>query len=373
MATSESDPDFESADEELGRSAPIKRNIQTNYWMPPSTVDSESDDDTEYVQHAPYRGSDWQRKPQAYQINDAPPVMTTCQKTSIRDKDKDIDNDVKVETDMRATKSERTEKTSDNKEDKCARTKSEKSPTSVASIKDKDIESVVDESENAESNNAMSKVEARTGDVSRTAQRQNVPRKLNAKKLGTKIMEYVDDPHIATSVTAVEEQKDNLSKCLNETSVSKDTECESQEKSKAQSTEDQSKSNDLSEIDMPEELKSDKKFKEVFEPEGWEGLGDIELPDELTEEKLQPVLERFSVASKESESSLGMWRNSWENWGVTSLINTATASVSTLTSHVSQGLTLLEGTIGGIQDSIEPPEPEIKQDDGTLNFILLFA
>lgn len=370
MATSESDPDFESADEELGRTAPIKRDIQRNYWMPPSTVDSESDDDTEYIQHTPYRSSDWQRRPQTYQIN-ASPVVTTCQKTSINDKDKNIDNNVRVETDIRATKSEHKEETSDSK-DKCSHIKSKISPTSVALTRDNDFKSVVGKSESAESNNVMSKIEARrTGNVSRTA-RQNMPCQLDAKELGIKITEdVVNRPCIMTSVTTVQRKDESLAKCLNEASANMDTECKSQEKSDVQSLDNQSELNDLSEIDMPEELKSDKKFKEVFQSEGWEGLGDIELPDELTEEKLQPVLERFSVASKEPESSLGMWRNSWENWGVTSFINTATASVSTLTSHVSQGLTLLEGTIGGIQDSIEPSEIKQDESDGTLNFFFL--
>lgn len=211
----------------------------------------------------------------------------------------------------------------------------------------------------------MPKVEARrTGYASRTAQRQNMPCQLDAKELGIKITEdVIDDPRITTSVTSGERK--SLAECLNEASANMDTQCKSQEKFKVQSLDNQSELNDLSEVDMPEELKSDKKFKEVFQSEGWEGLGDIELPDELIEEKLQPVLERFSAASKEPESSLGMWRNSWENWGVTSFINTATASVSTLTSHVSQGLTLLEGTIGGIQESIEPSEIKQDESDGT--------
>lgn len=359
MATSESDPDFESADEELSRSAPIKRQIQGNYWVPPSTVDSESDDDTEYVQHTPYVSSDWQRRPQVYRIN-ASPVVTTGQTPSI-DKTKDVDNTVKVETDKRAAISKCTEKTSDNKETECSQIKSEKSLASVASTKD--TEPVVDKIENTESNDAKLKIEAKDiENVSKTVQ-QDVPRRLTARRLATdsKETDLVHGPDVATDGTAMEPKDKSLAKCLDESSMSTDE--ESQEKFKVQSTDNQSMSNDLSEMDMPEELKSDKKFKELFEPEGWEGLGDFELPDELTEEEL-PALGKVSVASKEPEGSLGMWRNSWENWGVTSLINSATASVSTLTSHVSQGLTLLEGTIGGMQDSIEPSEvnDEVNQD-----------
>lgn len=371
MATSESDPDFESADEELGRSAPIKRDTQRNYWSPPTTVDSESDDDTEYVQHAPYRGSDWQRRPQTYQIN-APPIAATGRRLSISDKPKDVAN-VKLETGV-ATLSQRAQKTSDkeNKENKCSRVKSEKSLTSVASTKDKDT--VVLKSESTESNNAMLKEEEKV--ASRVLQ-QYVPGRVTKRRpeIDSWAFDAVDGPDtVGTSDTTMEQEDKSSAECSNETSASADRECKFQEKPIALLIDLQSELNSL-EIDMPEELKSNKKFKEIFEPEGWEGLGeDFELPDELTEEKLEPVLERLSLAEdKESESSLGMWRNSWENWGVTSLINTATASVSTLTSHVTQGLTLLEDTIGGIQDSIEPSKIDQDKSDGTLNFILMFA
>lgn len=119
---------------------------------------------------------------------------------------------------------------------------------------------------------------------------------------------------------------------------------------------------DLPEMDIPEELKSNKKFKEIFEPEGWEGLDDdIELPDELTEDKLQPILDKISSVDREPEKN---W-SSWGNWGMTSLINTATASVSTLTNHVSQGLTLLENTIG-VSELADTRQDEVVTNDGMI-------
>nr|XP_031828689.1 protein FAM114A2 isoform X2 [Nomia melanderi] len=112
---------------------------------------------------------------------------------------------------------------------------------------------------------------------------------------------------------------------------------------------------------MPDEMKSDKKFKEVFKPEGWEGLGDeIELPEELTEEKLQPILKKLSLMGQETQNSSTGW--GWNNWGVSSLINTATVGVSALTSHVSHGLTLLEETIAIAE---EPKMNEIEDKESS--------
>lgn len=369
MATSESDADFESADEEMGRGAPVKRNTRVTVYR--TTVDSESDDDTEYVQHAPYGGTDWQRRPETFQTSDA------GRGTLVGDKDDKID-DVKVEGGVRIAKSVgRVEKASGKRETpspaESGRSTQALSTTAISA--DKHDESAIESNEIVTSD-AMSKIEAKTAlgdkESSQTKPRDS-SRQSAAKKLGTRLAKDNDDEYCTTDKPV--EQDDKCSaKCSSEKlpSASTDAECKSEEKSKTQVAGNQFRSSsDLSEVDMPEELKSNKKFKEIFQPEGWEGLGDdVELPDELTEEKLQPMLQRLSLANKEEskdESSLGSWGN-WGNWGVSSLINTATASVSTLTSHVSQGLTLLEGTIG-VQD---PTELKEKQDvdattDGMFN------
>lgn len=363
MATSESDADFESADEELGRGAPVKRNTRVMVYR--TTVDSESDDDTEYVQHAPCSGTDWQRRPETFQSD-------AGQRTLVSDKDDKID-DVKVESDARIAKSVgRVEKTSGKREttSPAESGRSTQALSTAISATSKHDESAIESSEIVTSD-AMSEIETKTalGDKenSQTKPRDS-SRQSDAKKLGARLAKDNVDEHCTTDVLVEQEDKCSA-KCSSEKSlpsVSKDTECKSEEKSKTQVAGNQSRSSsDLSEMDMPEELKSNKKFKEIFQPEGWEGLGDdVELPDELTEEKLQPMLQKLSLANKEEskdDSSLGSW-GSWGNWGVTSLINTATASVSTLTSHVSQGLTLLEGTIG-VQD---PTELEEQQDVDTM-------
>ncbi|KAG5324590.1 F1142 protein, partial [Acromyrmex heyeri] len=349
MATSESDADFESADEELGRGV-VKRNIRTTVYR--TTVDSESDD--EYVQHAPYDITNWQSRSETFRMT---PDVLTGRKTLVDNKDDKIDSNVKVESDICTTKSiDCVEKASNERETTSPFKSRKSSSTSTISVKDK--ESVVESNKILESD-VMSEVKATktkldNKKIFQTKQQQGTACQLDKKKLGTRLTkDKIDEPCVNIATELEDAVKYSNKKSL--LFVDKNTECKSEEKSKTQVTGNQFRpSSDLSEIDMPEELKSNKKFKEVFQPEGWEGLGDdVELPDELTEEKLQPMLQRLSLADKEDskdEDSLGNW-GSWGNWGVTSLINTATASVSTLTNHVSQGLTLLEGTI--VQDPTE--------------------
>lgn len=361
MATSDSDTDFESADEEMvGRGGSLKKDIKITYWTP-STVDSESDDDTEYVQQTPHNSSNWWKRSEVFRKTTISNVVTG-QETSVGDKDDKIDS-VKVEDDVRIAESVETFNNQENA------SKSRKLPlsTSEISVKDKNIEFMTENNTVVKSDDAMRKVEAtEAGKTSEITQQRNLPHRLGTKKLAIRIIKDSDNKSTENQC---------LSECLNERSesMSKDTECGLQ-KDKNQPADDQSEPtsiNDLSEMDIPEELKSNKKFKEVFQLEGWEDLeNDIELPDELTEEKLEPVLEKLSLANKEPESSLENW-NTWGNWGITSLLNTATTSVSTLTTHVSQGLTLLEGSIG-LQDPRELTE--IKQDetatlDGTISSI----
>lgn len=370
MATSESDGDFESADEELGRSGSSKRDTQTTYWTSPTTVDSESDDDTEYVQHMPYRSFNSQKKNDIW-ITSLPDVSMSLM-TTVSNKDKKTDSNVKVESNVHKGKSVCLKKIPDNQEDASILVEANKSSTSISAMENKDTTSMVGSNKkNIAKSKDIPKAEiTRFEEFSRTSQR-NSTCQLNAKKLGTKITKYnIDKPVIMNKVIA--EQDVYVTKHLSEEpknqTANKDAGYRLQnveEISTNQSTDNQlelqNMEDNLQEIDMPDELKSDKKFKEVFQPEGWEGLGsDIELPDELTEEKLQPILERLTLASKEPENSSETWSN-WGNWDVTSLINTATAGVSTLTNHVSQGLTLFESTT----EVVEPTEVTRTKQDAT--------
>lgn len=92
-------------------------------------------------------------------------------------------------------------------------------------------------------------------------------------------------------------------------------------------------------VKMPQELRSEKKFKEVFKTDGWEGLDDETILSELEDDRTKGVLAKIT----EAESCA--W-GGWGSWGVGSLINSASAGVSTLTSGVTHGLTLLDEAMG---------------------------
>lgn len=76
------------------------------------------------------------------------------------------------------------------------------------------------------------------------------------------------------------------------------------------------------------------------------------LSVESREHDITPVLDNVSQSASDKHAEPdGSW-GGWGGWGVTSLLSTATESVSTLTTHVSQGLsTVLETGIGA-------PDPE---------------
>ncbi|XP_075235099.1 protein FAM114A2 [Lycorma delicatula] len=111
-----------------------------------------------------------------------------------------------------------------------------------------------------------------------------------------------------------------------------------------------------------------KKEVENFPVDGWELEDGFEVPSDLSskpkdeefEKELFPVLNKLSSLStsngketnKEGNGGGSNWAN-WGGWGVSSLLSTATESVSTLTSHVSAGFnTVLETRLGA-------PDPEV--------------
>lgn len=103
MATSESDGDFESADEELGRGTSSKKNVQATYWTSPSAIDSESDDDTEYVQRVPYNSSNLQNRSGAFLMTAMD--VATGREIPVSDMDNKNDCLVKAKDDINTNKS----------------------------------------------------------------------------------------------------------------------------------------------------------------------------------------------------------------------------------------------------------------------------
>ncbi|XP_076176304.1 protein FAM114A2 isoform X2 [Ptiloglossa arizonensis] len=328
MATSESD-DFESADEEMNHDTSARRSILTQQHYLPSTIDSESDDDTEYVPRTLYTNTIYNRKRQQLSletdmIKDEKRPYKNIIKTN---KNASIKNMCNSEKDELVTNTETS-------------SESINSPVTVS-----DLQKV--ESAQTSKSIATSELKEDDNDTSFRKNKQDISCKTN---VNTQIL-----PAIATTCTSNEEETD-----CNQQKIIADTSTNIMQRA--------SITDELTELEMPEEMKSDKKFKEVFKPEGWEGLGsEIELPEELTEEKLQPILKKLSLAGQEVQKSSKGW--GWGDWDVSSLINTASAGVSTLTSHVSHGLTLLEESIAVPEEStstnIESEENSVINDNKT--------
>ncbi|KAF7384703.1 hypothetical protein HZH68_014315 [Vespula germanica] len=315
MATSESD-DFESADEELAHNVTSKVNVEDTRWPGmQSVVDSESDDDTECIPQLPRKNILIYEKPR---FRSFPREVANSEEKLITLKDTPTKECNDEEGKVSAGKMQEIVSTTD-------------IVTETTVIKDNTLETCAMNQEN--STEVTSKNTSTTGlkqeKLPRSRRSADGPRKLGVKKLGTKIEK---ESEITPNTT--ENVKENIS---TKNVISKQSIKEIDVVSNISSNKD------LSEVDMPEELKSNKKFKEIFKPQGWEKIGNnIELVEDLTEQKIQPVLDRLSLDDKDTENSL--WAN-WSSWGVSSLINTASAGVSTLTTHVSQGLSLLEETI----------------------------
>ncbi|KOC61150.1 Protein FAM114A2 [Habropoda laboriosa] len=335
MATSESD-DFESADEEMNYSMVVKNRIQTQQWNSPTTIDSESDDDTEYVPRIPHTSIIFSSKTGKYcSLPDA-----RTDENSI----KDTHNYAKLEQPItgvdRICEKSNENVTFPNLKEECVETNIS---TTNLKVKDNNKESMLDKNEikaplekDANMELHFEGITVKSNEKEEDLKKQ----KLGVRKLGTKIKssnKFVDDTDNVDTHIHESMAEENI--LLKKPSIKEE----------------------ITESEMPEEMKLDKKFKEVFKPEGWEGLGkEIELPEELTEEKLQPILKRLSVAGQEAENSSMGW--GWANWGVSSLINTAGAGVSTLSSHVSHGLTLLEESMA-IPDECKSITNEKEEDD----------
>lgn len=344
MATSESD-DFESADEEMNHDIPTKKCIQTQ-WNLPATIDSESDDDTEYVPRQSHTNMSFGREKEKY----CSMIDTTIEK-------KIFDKDINI-SDTHNYKHEQPiiDKTCDKIDEDIIILNSQKiedpqTNIDTINLKVKNNNKIIELDKNEIDTSLEMNINMKLySETSKFNEKEKIHKeqKLYKKKLGTKII-----PSINLTTNAI-----NMNTNINESNIPM---------TKENIFDKTFITDEITESEMPEEMKSNKTFKEIFKPQGWEGLGDaIELSEELTEEKLQPVLKRLSLSEETDNSS--SW--GWANWGVSSLINTATAGVSTLTSHVSQGLTLLEESIT-ISEESKPIINEEKQNN-IVNGIILF-
>ncbi|XP_046430406.1 protein FAM114A2 isoform X1 [Neodiprion fabricii] len=386
MATSESD-DFESADEELDNlSAPAKR---VSPRRARAVVDSDSDD-TDWTSSKidPSYGtlgtSDTKRKrasptfpkhkPSSIQVSlknlesegksddTVDPKPALSQPPAVSQAGKEAPSESNTSQDLSVPDEKKPEPSNETgKSDGSVlppKTKDERQATSelstTASGKD-EVEKPVTET-----------VSRPKRERQQRQQKQREPRSLGEKKLGSKITSEDAKPRKVEGAV----KSPIVEKCWEELDdiLSKPRPDIEQRKSKWDSSwDDPTKPKGADEeieenIEVPEELKSNKKFKEVFKSDGWGDMDeDVEIPDEMSEEKILPVLDKLSLAGEEQNKNAG-W--GWGGWGVSSLINTASAGVTSLTNHVSHGLTMLEESIG-VPDPEELAKTEESETEGS--------
>ncbi|XP_015593119.1 protein FAM114A2 isoform X1 [Cephus cinctus] len=350
MATSESD-DFESADEELDVRGMYSRRVTARI---PTVVDSESDDDTEFagVVQAPVKTN------KALGPRSGTDAVAPENSPATLARNKSLERsttDTKIEATVDQDSAGQVVQTcfQNEGEDKA---KTDEEPI-VAAVKDEPSS----EKPSVESG-------ASTRERTQRLKKPKEPKEMGIKKLGSKIStENVDKPALIAATTPdqirqkalaegkevplIEECWEGIEHIPAVDDIIKDAKPVQWDSAWDHPTKPANVQEcwegceTIDGMEIPEELKSNKKFKEVFTSDGWEGMDDnIQIPDELTELKIQPVLEKLSLVGQSQENTSG-W-GGWGNWGVSSLLNTASAGVSTLSSHVSHGLSLLEESIG---------------------------
>lgn len=111
--------------------------------------------------------------------------------------------------------------------------------------------------------------------------------------------------------------------------------------------------------------------KEATAGDGWDDFDDWDTADtssnqqvptndeSASSDRIQSATDRLSDLSvKESQDESDIPKSNswgWSGWGVNSLLNTATAGISTITSHVSQGISSVSTAL---ETSIGAPNPE---------------
>lgn len=391
MATSDSD-DFESADEELvARDTPSRK--LTNQWQSPSSaIDSESDDDNECMPSVnssasrnvqssgqerirsrssvasveSTHGQTPSAKPSASseQAKDAPKASSRIDKregsknTSAppeTGKDGSIGRLIGKSIDFSQVAA--SVKRDDGKDESAVEAKTEDAARKLSFSTDETAESSETKQKVAEKSEAAQTRKERAPRQRRAKESKS----LGAKKLGSRVVD--DGPARPPSVdadTPEEIRRRAIAEGKEPPIIEECWEFNEEETAKILKGMKDFGLGDGDRVRMPEELKSDKKFSEVFKPDGWEGLDDEEILAELDENGVRPVLDKIASASEERSNYSG-W-GSWGSWGVNSLINSATASVTTLAEHVTHGLTLLDEAVGA-PNPAELARPEQKPND----------
>ncbi|XP_044018131.1 protein FAM114A2 isoform X2 [Aphidius gifuensis] len=190
----------------------------------------------------------------------------------------------------------------------------------------------------------------------------NKPSGFGAKKLGSKIIPDKSSVEVSASIDDEKKKSTSNQECweFNDEEAMKILQKESQKSKIKWSKSKDDVHDDL--VDVPEELKSNKSFKEVFKLDKWEAVNDEKIEKNLSQDKIQSVLEKIPSATTTPDDSSSSGWGSWGSWGVNSLINTASIGVSTISSHVSHGLTLLEETMNVPEsEDVEKPIEQLSE------------
>ncbi|XP_058798937.1 protein FAM114A2 [Phymastichus coffea] len=353
MATSESD-DFESADEELNaRTKRINRSKKYN------SIGSDSDDDIDYIPvqyHTPMKKSSKGESKNSNQSNKSALEQHKTSDKSSTEVKKATDNNETAEKDSNSVQPKK--ENSVNADSEISLEGQDNSKKS-SEILQSGMSSIKQVSNNEKSKSAINR-------RSRPDRQKKPKESLGTKKLGATKIDKLPDVK-ETTFNEVKNKGGSEGKpaqltqeCCEEPGEQNLQEELKKATEKNESQKKYSKTNNKDLETMPEELLSNLKFKDIFKPHGWESMGDaVKLPDDLSDDKYHPVLDKLSSANNEQTDINDSW-SSWGSWGMSSLLNTASAGVSTLTSHVSQGLSILEETMG-----IPEPEVFIKEETPT--------
>ncbi|XP_030758276.1 protein FAM114A2 [Sitophilus oryzae] len=98
--------------------------------------------------------------------------------------------------------------------------------------------------------------------------------------------------------------------------------------------------------EKPPNLQNEDSGWDDFDAEWESDLSNSVKPNKSNLNDFKETLDNPGREHEQDDHAQSSW-GGWSNWGVSSILNTATQSVSTITNHVSQGLSsVLEGSIG---------------------------
>lgn len=323
MATSDSD-DFESADEEIEFRHVSPRKTSSTKWAPPhTTIGSDTDDDNDCISTFA-AGTSWsdeisdKKCKNSTTLNSNDPSYTTVDGKLLLSKNSPAVQDISTLNNQHLSPI--------NLDDFQTNSPTNNNDTQI-SMQTKGTSQIDVKPKSHSGRRQRSHRQQHKSNISK-------PKSFGATKLSKNQMLNDDEATIILQRESLDSQNNPWHKLSNKSS----------------------EINQLDKEHIPEELKSNKKFNQVFnnDIDGWGGLDNNDGNSILTELNNEIIIKPNLTETRDDNpnSSTG-----WGSWGVTSLLNTASVGVSTLTNSVSHGLLLLEESIGA-PDPLKLPQPE---------------